>query len=160
TLGMSLAAVTLGFVLYFLPLKWGEFLLGATFAATQQIVPIIACEYALGGWAIAVAIYLRTFNRSRDALGLKVGYVAVMLLTSLGAAVAFRTASGVALGMVAATAFVATMALLWFRPWARDDDVIARLPHVRLPADPKRRVLTRAADSVARPKLPNTVALR
>lgn len=160
TSAMSLAAVALGVVLYVLPLRWGEFLLGATFAATQQIVPIIACEYALGGWAIAVAIYLRTFNRSHDALGLKVGYVAVMLLTSLGAAVAFRTASGVALGMVAATAFVATMALLWFRPWASDDDVIARLPHVRPPADSKRRVLTLTAKSVARHQLPNTVAAR
>jgi hypothetical protein len=160
TSAMSLAAATLGVVLYFLPLRWGEFLLGATFAATQQIVPIIACEYALGSWAIAVAIYLRTFNRSHDALGLKVGYVAVMLLTSLGAAVAFRTASGVALGMVAATAFVATMALLWFRPWAGDDDVIARSPHVRLPADTTRRVLTLTADSVARRPLPNTLAAR
>ena len=158
TSAMSLAAVTLGFVLYLLPLKWGEFLLGATFSATQQIVPIIACEYALGGWVIAVAIYLRAFNRSRDALGLKVGYVAVMLLTSLGATVVFRTASGVALGMVAATAFVATMALRWFRPWAGTDEVIARLQHVRLPADPKRRVLTLTADSVARRQLPNTVA--
>lgn len=160
TSAMSLAAIALGIALYFLPLKWGEFLLGATFAATQQIVPIIACEYALGGWAIAVAIYLRTFNRSRDALALKVGYVAVMLLTSLGAAVAFRTASGVALGMVAATAFVATMALLWFRPWAGDDDVIPRIPHVRSPADPKRRVMRLTADSVARLQLPNTVAAR
>ncbi|HET7739248.1 MAG TPA: hypothetical protein VFL67_01205, partial [Mycobacterium sp.] len=51
TAAMSLAAMTLGVVLYFLPLRWGEFLLGATFAATQQIVPIIACEYAIGGWA-------------------------------------------------------------------------------------------------------------
>ncbi|MUM27529.1 hypothetical protein [Mycolicibacterium sp. CBMA 295] len=161
---LSLAAVTLGLVLYFLPLKWGELLLGATFAATQQIVPIIACEYALGGWAIAVGIYLRTFNRSRDALGLKVGYVAVTLLTSLGAAVAFRTALGVALGMVAATAFVATMAVLWFRPWADSstmvDDAIPRAPHVRSPADPRRRVLALTADSVVRTKLPHTVAAR
>lgn len=160
TAAMSLAAVMLGVVLYFLPLRWGEFLLGATFAATQQIVPIIACEYAIGGWAIAVAIYLRTFNRSRDALALKVGYVAVMLLTSLGAAVAFRTASGVALGMVAATAFVATMAMLRFRPWASDDDVMDRSPHVRRPADPKRQVLTLRVNSVARRQLPNTIAAR
>jgi hypothetical protein len=149
TAAMSLAAVTSGVVLYFLPLRWGEFLLGATFAATQQIVPIIACEYAIGGWAIAVAIYLRTFNRSRDALRLKVGYVAVMLLTSLGAAVALRTASGVALGMVAATTFVATMAMLWFRPWASDDDGIAESPHVHSPAAPRRRVLIPNADSAA-----------
>ncbi|WP_124713077.1 hypothetical protein [Mycolicibacterium nivoides] len=159
TAALSLAAVTLGMVLYFLPLKWGEFLLGETFAATQQIVPIIACEYALGGWAIAVAIYLRTFNRSRDALGLKVGYVAVMLVTSFGAAVAFRTASGVALGMVAATAFVATMAVLWFRPWA-GDDVLPRMPHLRILADPKRKVRPLTADSVARPELGNTMAAR
>ena len=117
TSAMSLAAVMLGVILHLVPARWGEFLLGATFAAAQQIVPIIACEYAVGAWAVAVAIYLRTFNRSRDALGLKVGYVAVMMLTSLGAAVMFRTAAGVALGMVAASAFVAAMALLWFRPW-------------------------------------------
>lgn len=160
TSAMSLAAVTLGLVLYLLPLKWGEFLLGATFSATQQIVPIIACEYALGGWVIAVAIYLRAFNRSRDALGLKVGHVAVMLPTALGSTVVFRTASGVALGMVAATAFVATMALLWFRPWAGANEVIARLRHVRLPADLKQRVLTLTPDSVARRQLPNTVAAR
>lgn len=159
TSAMSLAALTLGGVLYFLPLKWGEFVLGATFAATQQIVPIIACEYAIGGWVIAVAIHLRTFNRSRDALGLKVGYVAVILLTSLGATIAFRTAAGVALGMVAGTTFAATMALLWFRPWAGDDDVVA-LHHVRTPADLTRRAVTLTANSVTRRQLPNTVSAR
>jgi hypothetical protein len=160
TAAMSLAALTLGGVLYFLPLKWGEFFLGATFAATQQIVPIIACEYAIGGSTIAVAIYLRTFNRSRDALGLKVSYVAVILLTSLGATVAFRTASGVALGMVAGTTFVATMALLWFRPWAVDDDGVPQRPHTRLPADLKRRALTLTANAVTRRQLPDTVSAR
>ncbi|MGW4101269.1 hypothetical protein [Mycobacterium sp. NPDC004974] len=157
---MSLAAATLGIALFFLPLKWGEFLLGATFGATQQIVPIIAFEYALGGWATAVAIYLRTFNRSREALGLKVGYVAVVLLTSLGAAVWTRTASGVSLGMAAASTFAAAMALLWFRPWAEDVAVNPRMPQLRSPADPKRRVLRLTVDPVARRPLPNTVAVR
>ncbi|MEV0672712.1 hypothetical protein [Mycobacterium sp. NPDC050441] len=157
---LSLAAVTLGSALYFLPLKWGERLLGATFAATQQIVPIIACEYAIGAWVVVVSIYLRTFNRSRDALRLKIGYVAVMLLTSLGATVAFRTASGVALGMVAGTAFIATMALAWFRPWADGNEVTPRLPQAHSPADPKRRVSMPLTGSVARAELPNTVAAR
>ncbi|WP_156613718.1 hypothetical protein [Mycobacterium sp. 852002-51961_SCH5331710] len=159
TCAMSVAAIALGIGIYLLPVRMGEFLLGATFAATQQIVPIIACEYAIGAWVIAIAIYLRTFNRSGDALRLKGGYVAVVLLTSFGAAVAFRTAAGVALGMVAATAFVTTMGLLWFRPWA-EGDVPDRSPRVRRPVDPKRKVLILTANSVARSELSTTVAAR
>lgn len=148
TTALSLAAVTLGLGIHFMPHKWGELLLGATFAVTQQIAPIIACEYALGGWAIAVAIHLRTFNRSRDALGLKVGSVAVTLLISLGAATAFGTASGVALGMAFATAFVASIALLWFRPWAHTDDVNSPIPQNYSPYTWRRRLIARGAKAM------------
>ena len=114
----SSGSILLGVALFFLPLTVGELVLGRTFEATRAIIPIIAFEYAIGAWGIAVAIFLRTFNRSADALTLKVSYVLVVLVTALGGAVLFRTAAGVAVGIATATTFITAMALLRFKPWA------------------------------------------
>jgi hypothetical protein len=110
--------ILIGVALFFLPGTVGELVLGRTFEAAQAIIPIIAFEYAIGAWVIAITIFLRTFNRSADALKLKVSYVLVMLVTALGGAVLFRTAAGVATGIATATMFIAAMALLRFKPWA------------------------------------------
>lgn len=110
--------ILLGVALFFLPSAAGELVLGSTFEATRAVIPLVALEYAIGAWIIAVTIWLRSFNRSADALKLKTAYVLVMLVTVLGAAVLFRTAAGAATGMATATTFMATLALLRFKPWA------------------------------------------
>ncbi len=114
----SSVTILLGVALYFLPSAAGELVLGSTFSATRAIVPLIALEYAIGGWIVAVTIWLRTFNRSADALKLRAIYVLVMLGAVLGAAVLFRTAAGAASGLATATTFIAALALLRFTPWA------------------------------------------
>lgn len=114
----STMSLLIGLGIYLLPRGIGELALGATFDTARVVIPVVAVEYAIGCWVVAVTIYLRAFNRSADALLLKVSYVAIMLMTALGAAVLFRSASGVAVGMATATTFIALMSILWFRPWA------------------------------------------
>jgi len=114
----SSGAILIGAGLYFLPGTVGEFVLGRTFREAQAITPIIAFEYAVGSWIIAVTIHLRTFNRSADALRLKAGYVLLMIMTALGGGMLFRTAAGVAVGIATATTFITAMSLFLFKPWA------------------------------------------
>jgi hypothetical protein len=109
--------ILLGLALSFLPFAAGRLVLGSTFDATQSIIPLVAFEYAIGVWVIAVTVWLRASNRGADALKLRAAYVLVMLVTVLGGAVLFRTAAGVATGMATATTFAATLALLRFKPW-------------------------------------------
>ena len=72
----------------------------------------------MAAWSVAVTIFLRTFNRSADALNLKICYVLVMLVTVPGAGLVFRTAEGVAAGIATAMTFYVALALLRVRPWA------------------------------------------
>lgn len=129
-----------GVGLFFLPGSVGEFVLGSTFEATRAIIPIIAFEYALGAWPIAVAIFLRTLNRSADALLLKVIYVLVLLGTALGGAMMFGTAAGVATGIATAMTFITALALTRFRPWAsppgsRGPESFGPVPPLSSPTD-------------------------
>jgi hypothetical protein len=115
---LTSGSLLIGVALFFMPLTVGELVLGRTFEAAQAIVPIIAFEYAIGAWIIAATVFLRTFNRSADALKLKVSWVLVVLVTVFGGAVLFRTAAGVAVGGATATTFIAAVVLLRFKPWA------------------------------------------
>jgi hypothetical protein len=117
TLVTSSGSLLLGVALFFLPVNIGQLLLGRTFEATQTIIPIIAFEFALAAWSVAVTIYLRTFNRSADALRLKISYVLVMLTTVPSAAFVFRTAEGVAAGIATAMTFYVALAMLRVKPW-------------------------------------------
>jgi hypothetical protein len=110
--------ILLGLALSFLPGTVGELVLGPTFQATRAILPVVAFAYAIGAWIIALPIWLRTSNRSPDALTLKASHALVLLVTALGAAVLSRTAAGVAVGIATATTFITAMALLRFKPWA------------------------------------------
>lgn len=114
----SSGSLFIGAALFFIPVTVGELALGRTFEAAQAIIPIVAFEYAIGTWVIAVAIFLRAFNRSADALTLRFSYALVILGTALGGGALFGTAAGLAAGIATATTFIATMALLRFRPWA------------------------------------------
>ena len=108
----------LGVALLLMPRTVGELVLGRTFEATRMITPIIAFEYAIGAWIIAVSIFFFTFNRSADALKLRVSHVLVMLVMALGGAVLVRTAAGVAAGIATATTLVTVLWLLRCKPWA------------------------------------------
>ena len=110
--------ILLGLVLAVLPGTVGELVLGPTFEATRAIIPVVAFGYAIGAWIIALPIWLLTSNRSADALMLKASFALVMVVTALGGAALFRTAVGVAVGLVTATTFVTALALLRFKPWA------------------------------------------
>ena len=110
--------ILLGVVLALLPGTVGELVLGPTFEATRAIIPVVAFGYAIGAWINALPIWLQTSNRSADALMLKASYALVMVVTALGGAALFRTAVGVAVGLVTATTFVTALALLRFKPWA------------------------------------------
>ncbi|MGO9354577.1 MAG: hypothetical protein ACLP3C_28430 [Mycobacterium sp.] len=118
TLVSTSATILLGLVLALLPGTVGELLLGPTFEATRAIISVVAFGYAIGAWIIALPIWLLTSNRSADALMLKASYALVMVVTALGGAALFRTAVGVAVGLVTATTFVTALALLRFKPWA------------------------------------------
>jgi hypothetical protein len=119
-IGLVSTSVTilLGVVLAVLPGTVGEFVLGPTFEATRAIIPVVAFGYAIGAWINALPIWLQTFNRSADALMLKASYALVMVVTAVGVAALFRTAVGVAVGLVTATMFVTALALLQVKPWA------------------------------------------
>lgn len=117
-LATASASLVLGVALFFLPQSVGELVLGQTFEATQAIVLIIAVAYAMAAWIVAVAVFLRAFDRGAEARLLTAGSALVLIGTAVGGAVFFGTAAGVATGAATGTTFVATMALLRFKPWA------------------------------------------
>ncbi|OBI05561.1 hypothetical protein [Mycobacterium scrofulaceum] len=131
-LATASGSLVLGVALFFLPLPIGELLLGHTFEATQAIVPIIAVGYAMAAWIVSVAVFLRTFDRGADARMLTASTALVLVGTAIGGAVLFGTAAGVATGAATGTTFVATLALLRFKPWS-------------VPAGPSRPVRVRPA---------------
>lgn len=114
----SSGTILVGVALFLLPRQFGELFLGGTFEEAQAIIPIIAFEYAIVVWAIAVIIFLRTFNRSADALALKLNYALAMPALAVGGGLLSHTAAGVAVGVAAAATFIAALALIRVRPWA------------------------------------------
>jgi len=118
----SSGSLLLGAALFFLPPTIGHLLLGRTFEATQPIIPIIAFEFALAAWSVAVTIFLRTFNRSADALRLKLCYVLAMLVLVPGAGLVFRSAEGVAAGIATAMTFYVALSMVRVKPWTDGGD--------------------------------------
>jgi hypothetical protein len=148
--------ILLGLALSFLPGTVGELVLGPTFQAARAIIPVVASAYAIGAWIIALPIWLRTSNRSADALTLKASHALVLLVTALGGAVLFHTAAGVAVGIATATTFITAMALLRFKPWVTPTS-FAR-PERRQSVTP---YSSRASRDVGRPRpLPLATRLR
>ncbi|MGW0036397.1 hypothetical protein [Gordonia sp. NPDC003376] len=115
--GTSILALTSGIILHFVPEFVGSFLLGRTFAPAQSVVLLISFEYALGAWIAVVATYLKSQNRSAEALLLKGCYVSIALL-AIGIGLIFtKTAFGVAAVYCSVTAAMAVASLAWFMPW-------------------------------------------
>jgi hypothetical protein len=106
-----------GFALYTLPPRFGELLLGASWTSAHQILPLIMLEYTVAAFTMALAIFLRTFNRSSDTVRLKIALAATTLVSSTAAAVVFESAIGVAAGLAVANIGVTTVALALVAPW-------------------------------------------
>lgn len=106
-----------GFALYALPTRFGELLLGPSWTAAQQILPLIMLEYTVAAFGMVLAIFLRTFNRSSDIVRLKIALAVTTLVSATVAAVVFQSAIGVAAGLAVANLAVTTVALALVAPW-------------------------------------------
>jgi hypothetical protein len=113
----STATVIAGLVFRLLPDSVGKLLLGNTFGLTQQIILIMALQYAIGMWGASLRVYLMTFNRSAAMLATKLSYVIVGGGFFVGGGMLFHSAMGAAAGIAIASALTATVSLAWFTPW-------------------------------------------
>lgn len=148
TLISSCGTVLFGTALYFLPSKMGELLLGDTFDDARGIIPIVGVEYAIVVWPVAVIFFLRAFNRSKDALTLKLSYALVMPVMAFGGGLLFHTAAGVVVGMASAATFNAAFSLIRIKPWRSAQGLLDFLPSVPepLPSSASGRASTDAGE--------------
>lgn len=104
-------------VLTVLPAHVGVLLLGESWKISQQILPVTVVEYVATCFAVSLAIFLRTFNRSADALKLRIAMTVMAIVGAAVSAVVLRDAIGVAVGLAIAAVLVTSAALAWLRPW-------------------------------------------
>ncbi len=110
-------AVVAGVVLCSLPVNVGAYLLGESFEPAQHVLPIVVVEYCATAVAFALGIFLKTFNRSSDAMRLKTASTVATLVASTSAALLFHNASGVAVGLAVGTILMASLGLAYYTPW-------------------------------------------
>ncbi|MEZ0342895.1 hypothetical protein ACAG25_23300 [Mycobacterium sp. pV006] len=106
-----------GFVVQLLPDAIGFYLLGDSWVLATQVLPFIVLEYVAAGFAVSLAIFLRTFNRSSETLALKAALSGALIIGSTSAAVLFGNAVGVAIGLAVSSILVTAVAFAWFMPW-------------------------------------------
>ena len=123
--GIAALAVVGGVVLCSLPPSVGAFLLGQSFGPAQRVLPFMVVEYCATAVMFALGIFLKTFNRSSDVMRLKIAFLVVTLVTSISAALLFRTASGVAAGLATGTILVSSFGLAYFAPWKARGRVVS-----------------------------------
>ncbi len=104
-------------VFYMLPISIGSYLLGDSFGPSQHVLPFVTAQFIAGCVLGALSIFLRTFNRSVEALWLKIAYIVTTLVATIISAQWIRSATGVAGGLALATAAVALVALSRLSPW-------------------------------------------
>ncbi|OBG23606.1 hypothetical protein A5764_10600 [Mycobacterium sp. 852002-51057_SCH5723018] len=115
--GIAALAAVGGAVLCWLPVRVGAYLLGPSFEPAQHVVPIVVVQYCANAVAFALAIFLKALNRSSDVMRFKIASMIVTLVAATGAAFLFRSASGVAVGLVVATFLVSSLGLVYYAPW-------------------------------------------
>jgi hypothetical protein len=115
--GIEALAVGGGVVLCSLPVSVGAYLLGQSFEPAQHVLPILVVEYCATVVAFTLGIFLKTFNRSSDAMRFKVAHVVITLVTSTCAALLFHSASGVAVGLAVGTILASSLGLAYYAPW-------------------------------------------
>ena len=129
----SSIALLSGVLIRVLPQSWGRLILGDTFELSRHIVLLIAGEYTVAAWLFVIGVYLKSQNRSTEALLTKSVFVATTLLVTACALAVDRSALSVALGMLIASTLVTLGALSWFVPW--------REPRTQGPLEPSHRTL-------------------
>lgn len=117
TVGIAVLTVGVTVVLCVLPVRVGAYLLGQSFEGAQQVLPIIVVEYLGASLGVALAGYLKTFNRSSDILRLKIASFAVTLTAAVCAVLLFHSARGVAVGLAVGTILVISLGLAIYAPW-------------------------------------------
>lgn len=106
-----------GFILYVLPDSVGALLLGDSWLLALFVLPVIVLEYVVAAFAVTLAIFLRTFNRSAETLLLKIALSVAMITSATVAALVFKTAIGVAIGLALSTVLVTGVAYALVMPW-------------------------------------------
>ena len=122
--------VVAGFVLCSLPASVGNISWGSRSNRPEQVLPIIVVEYCATAVAFVLGIFLKTFNRSSELMRYKIATMLVTLVVSTCAALYFRSATGVAVGLAVATILMSSLGLAYFAPWeartrARSVDIAA-----------------------------------
>jgi hypothetical protein len=115
--GIATSGVLLGVVLCSLPANVGAYLLGRSFEPAQHVLPIVIITYSATAVGFVVCVFLKTFNRSSDLMRWKIASTAVTLAASTGAALLFRSASGVAVGLAVAAILMSSLGLAFYGPW-------------------------------------------
>jgi O-antigen/teichoic acid export membrane protein len=115
--GIATSGVLLGVVLCLLPANLGAYLLGPSFEPAQRVLPIVVVGYSATAVGFVVSVFLKTFNRSSDLMRWKIASTAVSLAASTGAALLFRSASGVAVGVAVAAVLMSSLGLAFYAPW-------------------------------------------
>jgi hypothetical protein len=116
-----IATLLVAVIVRVLPDSIGSLLLGNTFGLTQQIIVWIALQYAIAWWALSIMVWLKTFNRSSALLAQKITYVSVVTGCAVGAALLFKSATGIAVALVIGATLVSAVSLAWFAPWREGD---------------------------------------
>ena len=106
-----------GFILYVLPDSVGAYLLGDSWLLALFVLPVIVLEYVAAAFAVTLAIYLRTFNRSAETLALKFALSLTMITGATVAALVFKTAIGVAIALAISTVLITGIAYALVMPW-------------------------------------------
>lgn len=116
-IALAAVAVVGGVVLCSLPVSVGAYFLGQSFESAQRVLPIVVVEYCATVVALALGIFLRTFNRSSDVMRLKIAAMIVAVAASTSGAWLFHSANGVAVGLAVGTILVASVGLAYYAPW-------------------------------------------
>lgn len=93
----SFLAIGIGVAGWYLPPRWGEYLLGETWTLARPIIPLLALEYVGQTWLVLANTVLRTMNRSHDVLRIRFAQVALGLCFGVAAAYVSRESVPVAL---------------------------------------------------------------
>lgn len=115
--GISALCVLTGAMLCSLPANVGAYLLGPSFEPAQRVLPIVIVGYLATAVGFVVGVFLKTFNRSSDLMRWKIASTAVTLVASTGAALLFRSASGVAFGLTVTAILMSSVGLAYYAPW-------------------------------------------
>jgi Na+-driven multidrug efflux pump len=107
---MSVAAVCLGLLAYFVPDHVGRLALGPTWDLAQPILPIAAVEYAFLAWMSAGAGGVRAQGRSQSLLTIRVVFATTSAAFGIVAAALTQSATYVALGLMASAILGALLA--------------------------------------------------